>query len=50
MAREFLERGCNVVVSGRTQAGVDEALAKLTSYRAESMLGQPCDMTDLAQV
>ncbi len=50
LAREFLERGCNVVVSGRTQAGVDQALAQLNSYRAESIVGQPCDMTDLEQV
>lgn len=50
MAREFLERGCNVVVSGRSQGSVDAALAQLNSYRDESILGQPCNVSQIEQV
>lgn len=50
MAREFLERGCKVAISGRSQSSVDAAMAKLSNYNAELMVGQPCDVTDIDQV
>jgi NAD(P)-dependent dehydrogenase (short-subunit alcohol dehydrogenase family) len=51
MADTFLEKGCSVVVSGRSQNSVDIAVASLTErYNAELVLGQPCDVTDAAQV
>ncbi len=51
LAEAFLERGCAVVVSGRTAAAVERAVAELTArYGAERVLGQPCDVRDFAQV
>ena len=52
MAREFLKRGHNVVVSGRSQGAVDEAVADLSKDAANGAkaLGVPCDVTDYAQV
>lgn len=48
LAREFLKRGCNVVVSGRSQASVDAALVALGGGAA--LFGVPCDVGDVAQV
>jgi NAD(P)-dependent dehydrogenase (short-subunit alcohol dehydrogenase family) len=51
LARAFLDLGCNVVVSGRTQEAVDGAVAALAAgHSRERILGQPCDVTDYAQV
>ncbi len=47
----FLERGCQVVVSGRTQDGVNNAIAPLADkHGSERILGQTCDVTDYDQV
>jgi NAD(P)-dependent dehydrogenase (short-subunit alcohol dehydrogenase family) len=48
MAGEFLKRGCNVVVSGRSQAAVDHALSQLNG--GDRVLGVPCEISDEAQV
>lgn len=52
MAREFLKRGHSVVVSGRAQASVDEAVQALSGDVTgdAKVVGQPCDVGDLAQV
>jgi NAD(P)-dependent dehydrogenase (short-subunit alcohol dehydrogenase family) len=42
LAREFLQRGHKVVVTGRSQASVDRALAQLRPLG--DVLGQPCDV------
>jgi NAD(P)-dependent dehydrogenase (short-subunit alcohol dehydrogenase family) len=48
LAREFLRRGHNCVVTGRSQASVDAALSELRSLG--EVLGQPCDVRNLAQL
>lgn len=51
LAREFLRRGCSVVVSGRTRDAVDAALSGLSAeFRQASVHGIPCDVADYAQV
>ena len=50
LAQAFLERGCAVTVSGRTAEAVEKALAALSPRAAEHLLGQPCDVTDYAQL
>ncbi len=51
LAEAFLERGCAVVLCGRTQEAVDRALAALGArFPAERMAGQPCDVADFEQV
>ena len=51
MAREFLKRGHNVVVSSRGQAAVDAAIAELSrEYPSDKIAGQPCDVADFNQV
>lgn len=51
LARSFLDQGCAVVVNGRSQSGVDEAVQPLAGqYGADRVLGQVCDVTDYAQV
>jgi NAD(P)-dependent dehydrogenase (short-subunit alcohol dehydrogenase family) len=51
MAREFLQRGHNVVISSRGQAAVDAAVALLAKdFPAERIAGQPCDVSDFGQV
>jgi NAD(P)-dependent dehydrogenase (short-subunit alcohol dehydrogenase family) len=51
MAREFLQRGHRVVISSRGQAAVDSALAQLRAdFDAARITGQPCDVSDRAQV
>ncbi|MGB1876721.1 MAG: SDR family oxidoreductase [Rhodospirillaceae bacterium] len=52
LAREFLKRGHSVVVSGRSQGAVDEAMTTLAgdvSSEARAV-GFPCDVGDLTQV
>jgi NAD(P)-dependent dehydrogenase (short-subunit alcohol dehydrogenase family) len=47
----FLERGCNVTVSGRSQEAVDRAVETLRArHGTERLLGCPCDVTDFDQV
>lgn len=51
MAREFLSRGCAVMVSGRTLPAVDSALAQLKSELQDADVhGPPCDTGDDGQV
>jgi NAD(P)-dependent dehydrogenase (short-subunit alcohol dehydrogenase family) len=51
LAESFLEMGCAVVVSGRTQEAVDQAVGKLSQrHSKENILGIACDVTDYAQV
>jgi NAD(P)-dependent dehydrogenase (short-subunit alcohol dehydrogenase family) len=51
LADSFLARGCAVTVSGRTSEGVEKAVAELSArHDAERVFGQPCDVTDFAQV
>jgi NAD(P)-dependent dehydrogenase (short-subunit alcohol dehydrogenase family) len=51
LARQLLGRGCPVVVSGRTRAAVDEALARLRAEFPQAPAhGIACDVTDPAQV
>jgi NAD(P)-dependent dehydrogenase (short-subunit alcohol dehydrogenase family) len=51
LADSFLARGCRVVVSGRSQTAVDEAVAKLSAtHPAERIFGYPCDVTECDQV
>ena len=51
LAEAFVKQGCNVVICGRNQAGVDHVLDQLAQHHpAKQVLGQPCDITDLAQV
>lgn len=51
LADAFLESGCAVAVSGRSQAGVDKAVAELSAkHDAGRVLGQPCDVTSYEQV
>ncbi len=51
-AREFLRRGVNVVVSGRTQNAVDEALLDLDgeAQNGARAIGQNCNVADVNQV
>jgi len=47
----FLERGCSVTVSGRTQEAVDRAVESLRARHEESrVVGVACDVTDFDQV
>ncbi len=51
LADAFLARGCGVVVSGRSQAGVEQAVAQLARrHDPARILGQPCDVTVYEQV
>ena len=51
LAEAFLARGQAVVVSGRSQTSVDQALAALAARQpAGRLAGQPCQVADLAQV
>ena len=50
LAREFLAHGCQVTVSGRGQAAVDQAVAQLAAGAADRVAGQPCDVTRREQV
>jgi NAD(P)-dependent dehydrogenase (short-subunit alcohol dehydrogenase family) len=51
LAREFLARGCTVVVSGRTREAVDVAAARLRGeFPGAAVHGHPCDTGEAAQV
>ncbi|MDX2221279.1 MAG: SDR family NAD(P)-dependent oxidoreductase [Rhodospirillaceae bacterium] len=51
-AAEFLKRGHNVCIAGRSQADVDTALGKLTTQAAHGAraIGRVCDVTQVDQV
>jgi NAD(P)-dependent dehydrogenase (short-subunit alcohol dehydrogenase family) len=51
LADNFLKRGCQVVISGRKQAVVDQSAAELAQkHGAERVAGYACDVTDYAQL
>lgn len=51
LAYEFLKRGHNVVVTGRTQEAVEKAVEKLAAeFPSLKVVGVPCDVSDMAQV
>jgi NAD(P)-dependent dehydrogenase (short-subunit alcohol dehydrogenase family) len=51
LADAFLARGCRVVVSGRAQENIDQALETLRQkYEPECIAGSPCDVTSFEQV
>jgi NAD(P)-dependent dehydrogenase (short-subunit alcohol dehydrogenase family) len=51
LAHEFLKRGCNVVVSGRSQQSVEPAVKKLVANHGEArVLGVACQVHDYDQV
>jgi NAD(P)-dependent dehydrogenase (short-subunit alcohol dehydrogenase family) len=51
LAREFLRRGCAVVLSGRSEEAVAKAMAPLAAeFGAERVAGVPCDVTAFDQV
>jgi NAD(P)-dependent dehydrogenase (short-subunit alcohol dehydrogenase family) len=51
LADSFLSLGCSVVVSGRTQAAVNQAVSQLgTKYDHALVFGAPCDITVQEQV
>ena len=51
LAREFLVRGCAVIISGRTAAAVDSALSALrTEFPQARLYGTACDVAEPAQV
>jgi NAD(P)-dependent dehydrogenase (short-subunit alcohol dehydrogenase family) len=51
LAREFLHRGCEAVVSGRTGTAVNAALSLLRAeFPKAAVHGIPCDVTDPEQL
>lgn len=51
MAREFLKRGHNVCITGRSQDSIDKGLEALrTNADGARMIGVPCEVSDLAQI
>lgn len=51
LAEAFLEQGCAVVVSGRSAAAVEHAVAQLAQrHEPPRLLGQPCDVTIFEEV
>jgi NADP-dependent 3-hydroxy acid dehydrogenase YdfG len=51
LAEAFLERGCGVVISGRSSGAVNQVISKLAgSYTADLLYGFACDVTDFIQV
>lgn len=51
LANEFLKRGCNVVVSGRSQQSVEPALKKLVANHGEGRVhGVACQVHEYDQV
>jgi NAD(P)-dependent dehydrogenase (short-subunit alcohol dehydrogenase family) len=51
LAEAFLQRGCSLTISGRTQQAVDVAIVKLgEKQHIDQIYGVPCDVTDYAQV
>ena len=51
LADSFLNLGCAVTISGRTQEAVDKAVAELAGkHDAQRVFGHPCDVSDYEQV
>ena len=51
LADAFLDLGCSVVISGRTNEGVARAVEGLAAkYESARVWGHPCDVTDYEQV
>lgn len=51
LAEAFLQRGCALTISGRTQEAVDDAIAMLgQKHDKELIYGLQCDVTDYTQV
>jgi NAD(P)-dependent dehydrogenase (short-subunit alcohol dehydrogenase family) len=51
LADSFLDRGCSVVISGRSEERIALASdALMKKYSAELVFGFPCDVRDLGQV
>ena len=51
MADSFLDRGCSVIISGRTEVNVERATETLRqNHPAELMFGYPCDVRDPGQL
>ena len=51
LAQQFLQRGCNVVVSGRRQESADAVVAELASEaEADRLLAVACEITDAGQL
>ena len=51
MAREFLQRGHNVMISSRTPQAVDQVVAELRdAYPERNVAGRVCDVGDYGQV
>lgn len=51
LGRAFLELGCAITVSGRTQATVEQVVLDLsTRYGNERVFGFPCNVVDIEQV
>ncbi len=51
MAREFLKRGHNVMVSSRRADAVEQAVTDLnTEFPGRTVLGRPCDVAEFDQV
>ncbi len=51
LADSFLDLGCAVTISGRTQKAVDKAVTELAAkHDAERVFGHPCDVADFEQV
>lgn len=51
LAREFLKRGCNVIVCGRSQVGVNKTVQELTQeLGGANLLGVRCDVSSFEQV
>lgn len=51
-AREFLRRGHHVIISGRSSAGVEAAIAELQKESASGarVIGRACEVSELASV
>jgi NAD(P)-dependent dehydrogenase (short-subunit alcohol dehydrogenase family) len=51
LATALLERGCQVVISGRAQETVDKVVTELEAeHGPDRVLGKACDVTELQQV
>jgi NAD(P)-dependent dehydrogenase (short-subunit alcohol dehydrogenase family) len=51
LCEAFLARGCQVVVSGRSPKAVEGAVKKLAAKSTRArVIGQPCDVTDAAEL
>ncbi len=50
LAKAFLERGCTVTISGRSQKTVEKAMTELAQhFPIEQIHGAPCEVSDFAQ-